>query len=332
MINVSTLAKELIDVPSITGSEALLAEVVERHLNAMGMNVVRQAVDPNRWNVFASYVERPSILYTTHMDTVPPFFPSVEKEGFIFGRGACDAKGIMACMMRAVEELAESGFHGTALLFVVGEELDSVGARVAAERLSGFKYVINGEPTSNQLISGQKGSLIVRLLAHGIAAHSGYPEMGSSAIETLLSVLNDILAEDWGSDSQLGTATVNIGVIEGGVAPNVIPDKAGAEVFFRIVDPAENVYTRLRKIAGRRIELEIVTKSNPQLLHVVDGMKTTIAGFGSDVQYLRRLGTPLMLGPGSIIDAHTGREKISREEMDEAVELYKLLYHKLLTH
>ncbi|NOY05471.1 MAG: M20/M25/M40 family metallo-hydrolase [Chlorobi bacterium] len=330
MIDLKTLAKKFIDVPSITGSEALLAVDVEANLRAMGMDVARQPVDFDRWNIFASFVKSPSLLYTTHIDTVPPFTPSVEKDGFIFGRGACDAKGIMACMIKAMEELSKEGCHDAALLFVVGEEMDSIGARIAAQRLPEFKYVINGEPTGNQLVSGQKGSLIVRLHAHGVSAHSGYPELGSSAINTLLSVLNDILAEEWGSDEKLGTATVNIGIVKGGVAPNVIPDAAMAEVFFRIVDSAENVLCNLEKIIAERVDLEIISKSDPQELHVVDGIETTVAGFGSDVQYLRKIGTPLMLGPGSIIDAHTNHEKISIEEMDSAVELYKILYHKLI--
>jgi len=330
MIDLRALTKELIDIPSITGEEAAIAEIVEYHLQKMGLTVVRQHVGEKRWNVFASFTEHPTLLFTTHLDTVPPFVPFQERDGFIFGRGACDAKGIVACMMKAVEDLSESGYRQASLLFVVGEELDSIGARHAAERLSGFEYVINGEPTMNQLISGQKGSLIIKLRARGVSAHSGYPELGSSAIETLIDVLNDIIAENWGDDSLLGNATVNIGTMNGGTAPNVIPDVATAELFFRIVDPVEVVIKHLLALVSDRIETEIISGSDPQTLHIVSGFKTAVARFGSDVQYLRKLGTPLMLGPGSIRDAHTSQEKISIEEMQLAVELYKKLYHVLL--
>src|ERR1039458_5550332 len=151
----------------------------------------------------------------------------------MWGRGACDTKGIVASMIRAVEALLEDGNRGFGLLFVVGEERNSAGAYKAARTPRGSRYIINGEPTENQLALGSKGALRYEVCATGRMAHSAYPELGDSAIDKLLDVLADIRRIPLPIDALLGPSTLNIGTLSGGRAPNIIADEARADIMIR---------------------------------------------------------------------------------------------------
>src|SRR5262252_8318281 len=206
------LSRALVDIESTTNHEKNVGDYLFAHLSALTAKsngqVSRMPAEPNRDNLFASWGE-PVVTLSTHIDTVPPFFSSSEDENFIFGRGSCDAKGIIAAMVAAAERLLEAGTRNFGLLFVVGEEKDSLGSMVAAKVNRGSKFLINGEPTDNLLAVGSKGALRYELIAHGKLAHSAYPELGESAIEKLLNVLEDVRKLSLPTDELLGKSTLN---------------------------------------------------------------------------------------------------------------------------
>ena len=269
-------------------------------------------------------------MLCTHLDTVPPPLPVREDADFLYGRGACDTKGIIAAMIEAGERLRQQGIYNFGYLFLVGEETDSIGAKMANTLQWKTRYVIVGEPTDNQLARAQKGTMMVDLTVAGRAAHSGYPEKGISAIENLWVVLQDCRVADWGDDSLLGKGTFNIGTFHGGEAPNVVPAQARASVMIRTVEPKATVEEKMRRIAGSRATMEVVGSSDPQFTHVVDGFPTTVVSFGSDVPYLGNLGKRLLIGPGSIFDAHTPAEKIAKKDLLDGAANYERLVRKLL--
>ncbi len=249
-MNIFELTKTLVDIESITNHEREVGVWLLDYLSALavrtGGRVEAMEVEPGRFNVFACWGQ-PLVTLSTHMDIVPPFFSSREDDGFIYGRGACDAKGIMAAMIGAAEKLLEEGRCNFGLLFVAGEERNSAGALAAARQNRGSRFLINGEPTENKLALGSKGTLRYEIVAHGRMAHSAYPELGESAIEKLLDVLEQVRRIPLPEDPVLGRSTLNIGTISGGCAPNVIPDKARAEVMIRLVSGADPI--RRRSIA-----------------------------------------------------------------------------------
>ncbi|MGH9971311.1 MAG: M20/M25/M40 family metallo-hydrolase [Pyrinomonadaceae bacterium] len=326
------LTRNLIDIPSITGGETEVGQFLCSYLESLNYEVETQQVAEGRANIIATLGSEPRVTLSTHMDTVPPHMASQEDDSHIYGRGSCDAKGLIAAQIAATELLRTEGVTEIGLLFTVDEEAGSAGARVAnGHRLAlSCEYLINGEPTDNKLATGSKGSLRARLTVEGRAAHSAYPEYGESAIETLLDVLADIRKCDWPVDEFFGTTTCNIGTIKGGTRANVIPAEAQADVQIRLVTPAAPVKALFeRAIAGRAI-VRYLSVAEPVRMLEMTGFESCIARFTTDIPYLTNWGTPLLLGPGSILDAHTDHERISKNELAESVELYARLVRRLL--
>lgn len=330
-MNVVELTKELIDIPSVTGDELAVGQFLSSYLERLGYRVEKQEIAPDRFNVLATTEESPRIVFSTHMDTVPPFISSSEDDEFINGRGSCDAKGIIAAQIFAAERLRSRGVNDVGLLFTVDEELSSLGAQAANKHplARECQFLINGEPTDSRLATGTKGSMRVFITTDGRAAHSAYPEAGESAIEKLLDILQDIRSCHWPADSFFGTTTCNIGVLNGGTRPNVIPDHARAELQIRLGIDIEHVKRVLEDAVGTRGRLEYASAHNPVRLGWVLGFDECVVRFTTDVPYLSQWGKPLLLGPGSILDAHTEHEKISKRELEESVELYVRLANKL---
>jgi len=289
-------------------------------------------VEAGRFNVYAvpRGEARPAVVFSTHMDTVPPFFPSSEDAKKIYGRGACDAKGIIAAQIAAAEKLRRQNV-AIGLLFLVGEERDSAGAKVANQHAPGSRFLINGEPTENKLAVASKGSLRVEVTVSGKMAHSAYPELGESAIEKLLAALERLRAVQLPSDSELGPTTVNIGILEGGRAPNVIADHARAHLLYRLIGPAEKLKRDIVAAAGELAKVEFVLEIPCVRLRALDGLPTMVAAFTTDIPALSHWGEPLLLGPGSIHVAHTEGEHVEKKQLAEAVDLYCSIAQRLLS-
>jgi acetylornithine deacetylase len=328
------LTRALVDIESVTTNEVGVGEFLFRHLAPLaakyGGRVERMEVEGQRFNVFASW-GTPIVTLSTHMDTVPPFFPSHEDEEYLWGRGSCDAKGIIAAMICAVEELLSEDISDLGLLFVVGEERNSAGARVAAKAPRGSRYLINGEPTDNKLCLASKGALRFELLAKGQLAHSGYPQLGRSAIDALLDVLAEIRRVSLPEDSLLGKSTLNIGTISGGRAPNVVADEARAELMFRLVGDAAPVREAVQKAVAAPVEVHEVLYTPVFHFLAFNGLPTTIVAFTTDVPTLQETwGRPFLIGPGSIHVAHTAEERIAKRELRAAVPIYTSMVKRLL--
>ncbi len=332
-MNVFELTRELIDIPSVTGDELAVGQYLSDYLERLGYRVEKQEIAADRFNVLATTEASPRVVFSTHMDTVPPFIASSEDDEFIYGRGSCDAKGIIAAQIFAAESLRRSGVNDIGLLFTVDEELSSHGAQAANKHplARECQFLINGEPTDSRLATGTKGSVRVFITTEGRAAHSAYPEAGESAIEKLLDILQDIRSCHWQEDSFFGTTTCNIGVLSGGTRPNVIPDHARAELQIRLGIDIEHVKRVLEDAVGTRGHLEYASAHNPVRVVSVPGFDECVVRFTTDIPYLSQWGKPLLLGPGSILDAHTEHEKISKRELEESIQLYVRLAKKLAT-
>ncbi len=328
MIDVIELTRSLVEIPSVTGEEKLAGEFLFSLLHNQGWVCDRQEVAADRFNVVARR-GRPEIILSTHMDTVPPFFGFREDEEFVYGRGACDAKGIIATMICAAQELVAEGETDLGLLFVVGEETDSAGAKKARDLDLDCSFVIDGEPTDNELVVGHKGMLYARIKTTGVTAHSAYPDQGESAIDKLLDILVKLRALKFPEDSRLGETYLNVGTIHGGRAPNVIPDAAEAEILIRTVAASARYVEILQELFAGEESLEVVATSEPQVMESVAGFPTKVVGYGTDVPSLRSLGKPLLVGPGSILEAHTAQEKVAKQELRDAIALYKQLIRLL---
>jgi acetylornithine deacetylase/succinyl-diaminopimelate desuccinylase-like protein len=330
-MNLFALTRQLIDIPSLTGDEAAVGEFLATHLAALGYRVERQQISDDRFNVITTTGEQARVVFSTHMDTVPPFIKSSEDGAYIYGRGSCDAKGIIAAQIFAAERLRAEGVKHLGLLFTVDEELSSLGAQAANKHplARECQYLINGEPTDNQLATGTKGSLRFFITTHGRAAHSAYPEAGESAIEKLLDILRDIRACEWPSDTHFGNTTCNIGVIAGGTRPNVIPEQARAELQIRLAIGIEHVKKVVEEAVNGRGEIEYASAHDPVRLFSLPGFQESVVRFTTDIPYLSQWGKPLLLGPGSIFDAHTEHERIAKTELERAVELYVTLANRL---
>jgi len=324
------LARQLMSIPSVTGGEKDVGLFLAEQLSSRGYRVEKQLLIPNRFNVLA-FTGKPRVILCTHIDTVPPVLPVSEDENFLYGRGACDTKGIIAAMLVAGDRLREEGVNDFGYLFVVGEEQKGDGAKAANKLKWESEYVVVGEPTGNKMAVAQKGTLMIDFAVTGRAAHSGYPHEGVSAIENLWKVLQDCAAANWGDDPIVGKGTFNIGVFNGGAAGNVVPATASASVMIRLSEPCDVAEERLRQIVGDRAQITIVSSSNPFVMHVVEGFETMVASFGSDVPYLTNLGKPILIGPGSILDAHTANEKVSKQELMEGAAIYERLVKRLLS-
>ena len=323
------LTKKLIEIESITGNEKQIAFFLRDYLAALGYRITLQEAARERFNVRA-FLGSPVVVFTTHLDTVPPYIPFRDDEEFIYGRGACDAKGIMAAQIEAAERLRADGESRFGLLFVVGEERNSAGALLANGSPPGSRYYIDGEPTENRLALASKGSLRVEIVARGRSAHSAYPEQGESAILKLIDVLQDLRNMGLPCDPELGNSTCNIGVLEGGTKPNVIPDFARAEVMFRSVEPIERLKERLEAAVCGRCEIRYKFEVPIVRMGVMEGFETTVVSFASDVPFLDRWGKPFLVGPGSILDAHTDHERLSKRELLAGADLYVRLARRLL--
>ena len=321
-MNVLELTRKLISIPSISGDEKKVAEFLAEYLKAAGFEVELQEAAEGRPNVYARRGD-PDVVLSTHTDTVPPYVEFREDDEFIYGRGACDTKGIIAAMLKAGEALIASEVTDFGLLFLVGEEAGSVGARVANSMPNRCRYLINGEPTESKLALGSKGALRVILRARGRAAHSAYPQMGESAIEKLLDVLNDLRRAELPLDETLGASTMNIGMIKGGVAANVIPPDAEAELMFRVVTSNESLKCIIEGVARSRVEIEYTFGCDPVFTERLAGFETTVVAFTTDIPALTSWGKPLLFGPGSILDAHTPGERIAKQDIVRAVEAYR---------
>ena len=328
------LTRKLIDIESITPNEGEVGDFLWQLLRELSTRfdgkIERMPVEPQRDNIFVQFGE-PTVVLSTHMDTVPPFIPSRDDGTYIWGRGACDTKGIIAAMITAVRELLEQGKRNFGLLFVVGEERNSAGAIAAAQSPRGSKFLINGEPTENKLALGSKGALRHEVIAKGRMAHSAYPELGESAIEKLLEALGRIRQIRLPVDEVLGPSTLNIGRIEGGRAPNVIPDEARAEIFVRVVGDVTELRRQIKEAAAPDAEAQEVFMIPAVHLTALDGFETSVVAFTTDIPAFEgKWGAPFLIGPGSIHVAHTAEERIAKSDLAKAVDLYKNMSARLL--
>jgi acetylornithine deacetylase len=329
-----TLTRQLVDIESITGNEAAVGNYLYGELRRLGYQTQKMPVEGERFNVYATEAEHPhpAVVLSTHMDTVPPFIPSSEDAGRIYGRGSCDAKGIIAAQVAAAEKLRWQSIY-VGLLFVVGEERDSLGAHVANEYAAkgkGSRFLVNGEPTENRLALASKGTLRVEVTATGRMAHSAYPELGESAIDKLIPALTRLRAMPLPSDPQVGPCTLNIGLIKGGRAPNVIPDYAHADLLYRLVGPSDDLRRQIVAAAGDAVQLTFPLELPFLRLRTVDGLPTMIASFTTDIPKLTNWGEALLIGPGSIQVAHTDGEYIDKQQLAEAIDLYCKIAKQLL--
>lgn len=327
-MNLFELTRRLIEIPSISGDEKEVADFLADYLARAGFEVEMQEAEEGRPNVYARRGE-PDVVLSTHTDTVPPFMEFREDDEIIWGRGACDAKGIIAAMVKAAEKLIDGQVPDFGLLFLVGEEAGSQGAKEANLIPNRARYLINGEPTESKLALGSKGSLRATLKAKGRAAHSAYPQIGESAIEKLLDALDRLRAAKLPSDATLGASTLNIGRIQGGVAANVIPPEAEAEILLRVVTETGALKSIIEEAAGGLVEIEYTFACDPVFTELLDGFETSVVAFTTDIPRLTNWGRPLLFGPGSILDAHTPNEKISKKEMAEAVDAYASMVVRL---
>lgn len=325
-----SFTRQLVDIESVTGNETGVGEFLRAELQRLGYHAEEMPVEGDRFNLWATLAEtpRPAIVFSTHMDTVPPFIASAEDSERIWGRGSCDAKGIIAAQIAAADRLRAEGIH-VGLLFLVGEEKDSQGAQVANQQPRGSRFLVNGEPTENRLGLASKGTLRVELTARGRMAHSAYPELGESAIDKLLLALTRLRAMPLPSDPQVGPCTLNIGMIEGGRAPNVIPDFARAHLLYRLIAPADELRRHILAAVGDLAEANFILEIPFMRLRTLDGLPTMIAAFTTDIPALSRWGQPLLVGPGSIHVAHTEREHIEKSQLTAAVDLYCTIARRL---
>jgi len=334
-MNLFELTRALVDIESTTGQESNVGDFLFERLSLLASGhqgqIERIAVAPQRDNILVTF-GAPTVTLSTHMDTVPPYFSASEDETHIHGRGACDAKGIIAAMIGSAEALLAGGVRNFGLLFVVGEERDSLGAKASAGLPRGSRFLINGEPTENRLAIGSKGALRYELVARGKLAHSAYPELGVSAIHALLDALQEIRSFSLPVDAVLGQSTLNVGLISGGRAPNVVADEASAEIMFRTVgDPAVLRERVSLAAATHKIVARELLYTSAVLLTSLPGYATSVVAFTTDIPAFNGAwGKPFLVGPGSIHVAHTAQERISKKELMEAVEIYTGMVRHLL--
>ena len=330
-MNLFELTANLINIPSISGDEEAVGFYLRDYLELLGWTVELQAVSKNQNNVIAYLNDTPRVFLSTHIDTVPPFIAATEDDEKIYGRGACDAKGIVASQIFAAERLRKEGISDIGLLFTVEEEEGGAGAKFANRHPLAAKceFIINGEPTDNDLAIGSKGSLRFYIKTVGVAAHSAYPEQGESAIEKLLEILHDVLKIEFPNDEFYGATTNNIGTISGGVKTNVIAANAEAGLHIRLTGDEKPILETIEKIVGGRGRVEVMSISKPVRMLAVEGFKQKIVRFTTDIPHLSNWGTPLLLGAGSILVAHTKGEFVLKKDLEEAVGLYVNLVKKL---
>jgi acetylornithine deacetylase len=330
-MDVVAFTRQLVNIESITGNEAAVGDFLYRELCRLGWQAKKMAVEGERSNIYAAVPEdsRPTVVFSTHMDTVPPFIPSSEDDTRVYGRGSCDAKGIMAAQIAAAQNLRQEGIN-TGLLFLVGEERDSLGAHAANTQSPGSRFLINGEPTENHIAIASKGALRVEVIAQGQMAHSAYPQLGDSAIDKLLEALRRLRAMKLPTHDEIGSTTFNIGTIQGGRAPNVIPDHARAQLLYRLIGPSESLRREIAEAVAEFAHVEFLLDIPFIRLRTIDGLPTMIAAFTTDIPALSNWGEPLLIGPGSIHVAHTEAEYVKKNQLTDAVDLYCAIAKKLV--
>ncbi len=337
-LNPIQLTRQLVDIESVTYNEGAVGAFLAEFLEERGFFVERMPVPQDsesrasseRFNLYAGVRgQTPDVVFSTHLDTVPPFFKSSEDDEFLYGRGSCDAKGIIAAQVAAAEQLRDTRVKA-GLLFVVGEERDSAGAKAANEQPRGSRFLINGEPTDNRLALASKGALRATVQAVGKMAHSAYPELGDSAVHKLVEALARVLKVELPSTEDVGPSTLNIGLIEGGRAPNVIADHAEAQILVRLVGPSEETRKAIIAAAKGLAEVDFTLEIPFIRMRQIEGLETMVAAFTTDIPALTNWGEPLLLGPGSIHVAHTPNERLAKKELLEAVELYTQVAQRLV--
>ena len=317
-------------IDSTSGHEAAFLAALEAYFTDLGFECTRQVVAPDRWNLLVTRSPDPRLLYSTHVDTVPPFFGPRRQDGAIYGRGACDTKGGIVAMAYAGQRLLAQGLDEVGYLFVVGEEVDHIGAKAARDLDVHPERIVLCEPTQNRVVAAQKGMLKARLHTEGVAGHSAFPDRGESAIHQLLDVLEALRGEPWPTDARLGPTTLNVGTIEGGVAANVFAPTASAEILFRAVSPVEPLLKRVRQLCTGRARLERPVYNDPVFFEVPDGLATCTVPFNTDATYLAELGPVWLVGPGAIEVAHSDHEHITLESLHEGIDLYEELGKRAL--
>ena len=338
-VDIVALTRALVDIDSTTGREGDAGHWLAGYLRTRGYRVTEQPVDDTRFNVLATDVRlqtsdfRPgklAVVFSTHFDCVPPFFASRVEGDRLYGRGACDAKGILAAQVAAADRLRSEGEPRVGLLFVVGEERGSDGARLANDTANGSRYLVNGEPTDNRLGLATRGILRLKLQASGRAAHSSFPELGESAIDKLIDALVELRSIELPSDDVLGRTHYSIGLISGGVAPNVVSPSAEAEVMFRTVSDGDLVRAAMAKLESR-VTIEHVLEVPPVRMATVPGFAQAVFPYTTDIPFLTAWGEPLLFGPGSIHVAHTAEEHVSIDELHAAADHYVSIARELLS-
>lgn len=317
-------ARALVDIDSTTGREQEVAGFITQTLRARGWHVDEQPLSDGRFNVIAR-IDQPSVVLSTHFDCVPPFFPSRIEGRRLYGRGACDAKGILAAQVAAAERARASGRTDVGMVFVAGEERGSDGAKAANTWPNVSQRLINGEPTDSRLGLATKGVYRARLTATGRAAHSSLPHLGESAIEKMLDALIALRDAEWPRDAVLGETNYSIGLMNGGVAPNVIPASASAELMFRTVCDYREVRDLLEEAVGTCATVADVLVVPPVRLETMPGFETAVFAYTTDVPFLTHWGAPMLFGPGSITVAHTDEEYLDLDELIGAVDAYARL-------
>jgi acetylornithine deacetylase len=331
-MDVVRFTRQLVDIESLSGNESSVGDFLHEELSRIGFTTEKIAVEGIRHNVWATWPEKrdPEVVFSSHMDTVPPHIPSSEDDLRVYGRGSCDAKGIIAAQTAAALRLREQNVP-VGLLFLVGEERDSLGAKVANKHPRGSRFLVNGEPTENRLALASKGALRIEVTAHGRMAHSAYPELGESAIDKLVEALRILREMKLPDNPEVGPCTLNIGLIEGGRAPNVIPDYAKAQLLYRLVGPAEELRRGIGEAVGKLADVNFTLEIPFMKLRALDGLPTMVAAFTTDIPALTSWGQPLLIGPGSIHVAHTEGEYVDKKQLAEAVDLYCMIAKRLLS-
>ncbi|KAF9942092.1 hypothetical protein BGZ75_001124 [Mortierella antarctica] len=332
--------KALVSISCITENESPCTEYLQAHLTKLGYTVELQKIAPGRENVLA-YLGKgrnPKVLFNTHIDVVPPYIEYREDDENVYGRGSSDAKGSMAAQVQAVEELRREGKVAEGdigFLFVVGEEVDHIGMVKANDLGLTPDYLIVGEPTESRLALGHKGVLRLNISIEGKAAHSGYPELGISANDKLIDLLSKLKALDLPEDSYFGKTTMNIGMIRGGLAANIVPAFATAGISFRIATSTQDVLDLVDKVIPQeqqlkdKITIERLTCWEPVRCHSVPGFETFVANYFTDIPSFLTAKHSLLFGPGSILCAHAPHEYINKKELIAAVGSYKDIVLKL---
>jgi acetylornithine deacetylase len=322
-------------IDSTSGREAAFLAALEAYFSEppfaeVGFECQRQHVAEDRWNLLVTCTDDPALLYSTHVDTVPPYLGARTDGETIYGRGACDTKGGIVAMALAGQRLIEQGYTDFGYLFVVGEEVDHIGAKAAADIDVSPERIVLCEPTRNRIVAAQKGMLKLQMTSEGVAGHSAYPERGVSAIHALLDAIEGLRSNDWPDDDVLGPTTLNVGTIAGGVAANVFAPEASARLLFRTVSDTRELLSQVESIVGADAELSEVVYNDPVSFEPPDNMATCTVPFNTDATYLAPLGPIWLVGPGDIENAHSDDEHITLQSLEDGIDLYERLAQLVL--